>query len=521
MFRKITKKINFFYQNKSWFPYLIFFILIFGVYGQSLTFGYSYFDDQHLILNNADILSRASIQEIFLNDVFFSVDKFYYRPFLTWSLVLDWHLGAGNIYFFHLSNIIYHFLASSLLFILLKLSKVSRDKAFILTLFFAAHPALTQAVAWVPGRNDSLLAIFVFASLIFFSQWLKSEKNKYLILLWLSFLLALFTKEVAIFLPFLALAWALVFEIKNISRSKVLLASTGVLVVIFIWYLARNLALGKALGTSLLSSVFDNLLTPFLFLEKIFLPFNLSVYPTLTDANYWLNFIIFIIILLLIYRSGFKSWPQFIFSLLWFYLILLFSSLRPDGEEARNLMEHRLYLPMFGILILLAQLKLPKFIRFRGVTIGVLLLFFSFLSIQHSLHFKSSFSFWHQAIASSPNSALAHRNLGAMYYLDGNLDEAESLFKKSLQINPLEPMANNNLAAIYLDRNELELAEEHLEAELAINPRYDLALFNLGNLHYQRENYSQAVFYWEKTLSVNPRHHQAAAILNNIYSSLD
>jgi tetratricopeptide (TPR) repeat protein len=520
IFNKCFKKIKSFYQSQPWAPYLILFLLIFAIYGQSIFFDYSYLDDQHLILDNTDILARANIEEIFLNDVFFSVGNFYYRPLLTWSLVLDWHLGAGSIYFFHFTNLIYHFLAACLLFYLLRLSAVKKDSAFLLTLIFVTHPVLTQAVVWVPGRNDSLLAIFIFASLIFFNNFLEKESRRDLIFLWLSFLAALLTKETAIFLPPLALAWAFVFKREQLNRFKVLMISAGVLAVGFIWYLARRLVIDSNATYSLWQSVLDNLLAPFFFLAKVFWPFNLSVYAIASDISYWPGIIILLIILLLVYRQKFKNWPQVLFGFFWFYLLLLFSSLRPDGEAARNFMGHRLYLPMFGLLIILANLKLPgSWLKSRTLKILLVagILFLIFLSFKHSFHFKDRFSFWQQAVSSSPSSALSHRNLGAMYYLEGDLDQAELLFKKSLELNEQELMANNNLGAIYLDRGNLDLAEHHLKAELEINPNYDIALFNLGRLYYQRKDYDQAVYFWEKTLRVNPRHYMAALSLQNLY----
>jgi protein O-mannosyl-transferase len=284
--------------------------------------------------------------------------------------------------------------------------------------------------------------------------------------------------------------------------------------------LARSLVIDNNATYSLWQSVLDNLLAPFFFLAKVFWPFSLSVYPIASDISYWPGVIILLIILLLVYRQKFRNWSQILFGFSWFYILLLFSSLRPDGETARNFMEHRLYLPMFGLLLILAHLKIPvSWLKFKGLKILVftVILLLVFLSFKHSLHFKDRFSFWHQAVSSSPNSALAHRNLGAMYYLEGDLDQAELLFKKSLELNEQELMANNNLGVIYLDRGDLDLAEHHLKAELEVNPNYDIALFNLGRLYYQREEHDRAIYFWQQTLKVNPRHYQAAFSLQEFY----
>lgn len=510
------------YNRYTWSAYLFLALSIFLLYFQTIFFDYSYLDDQSLIIENASILDRANLGEIFSNDVFFSQNKFYYRPLLTLSFVLDWHLGGANIHFFHFSNIVYHCLAVLLLFKVLQLSKISKNKAFFLSLFFAFHPVLTQAVAWVPGRNDSLVAIFIFSALIFFQRFLRTEKLIDLIFLSLFFLFALFTKESAILLPPLALWWAGIFYKEHLNLFKIYLGSAFVMTVGIIWYLARNLVLEAHSFNTIGASILDNLFAPLVFLGKIFWPFSLSVYSVPADANFIIGALVLLFILLIFWKINRSQRPIYFFALFWFWLFLLLSSLRPDGEQARNFMEHRLYLPMFALLLVMSTWRLPKKIEqwpYQRFLPALLLLFLAFLSFLHSANFRNSLSFWHQAIDSSPHSALSWRNLGAMYYLDGDLNKAEMYFRQSLQLNPEEVMANNNLAAVYLDRGDLWRAEMSLEKELKINPTYDVAWYNLGRLYYQRNDLTKAKSAWERALLFNPRNFSAAYELQKLYDS--
>ena len=59
------EKIKSSYHWRSWHAYLFLILAAFIIYGQSLFFDYSYFDDQQLILEHADILERANPAEIF------------------------------------------------------------------------------------------------------------------------------------------------------------------------------------------------------------------------------------------------------------------------------------------------------------------------------------------------------------------------------------------------------------------------------------------------------------------------
>ena len=355
------EKIKYFFHRYSWAPYLLFFVLIFAVYGRVIAYDYSYLDDQQLILEHADILERANAEEIFFNDVFFSpANSFYYRPILTWSFVLDWHLSGGNIHFFHFSNLIYHFIAVCLLFYLLMLSEINKEKALFLALLFALHPVVSQAVAWVPGRNDSLAAIFIFSSFIFFSRFLKFQKIRDLVFLGITFLFALLTKESAVLAAPFALFWSFIFSREYVNKTKIFVAAAVTITSGLLWYLARSLViLPQALG-DVLSSLFDNITSPLVFFSKIFYPFNLSVYSVIADVNFIYGIIaIFILVFLLIISRPRTIWPS-VFGFFWFWCFLMFSSVRPDGIDAQNFMEHRIYVGMFGILIILAQIQIPK-----------------------------------------------------------------------------------------------------------------------------------------------------------------
>lgn len=519
---KTFKKIKYFFHSYSWAPYLLFFVLIFAIYGRTISYDYSYLDDQQLILQHADILDRANAEEIFFNDVFFSpTNSFYYRPILTWSFVLDWHLGGANIHFFHFSNLIYHFIAVCLLFYLLMLSKINKEKAFFLALLFALHPVVSQAVAWVPGRNDSLVAIFIFSAIIFFSRFLQFEKIRDLIFLGITFLLALLTKESAVLVAPFALFWAFIFRREYFGKTKIFIAAAVAITSGLLWYLIRSLViLPQSLGSTF-SSLWDNITSPLVFFSKIFYPFNLSVYSVIADVNFIYGIIaLFILLSLLIISRPRTIWPS-VFGFLWFWLFLMFSSVRPDGIEAQNFMEHRIYVGMFGVLIILAQIQISKkFIKSNKIIYiisSLIIIFLAVLSFSYSRHFKNKISFWEQAAISSPHSALVQRNLGAMYYLDQRFFEAELYAKKALEINPNEPMANNNIAVIYMEREKYQEAERFLKRELELNPNYDLALLNLGQIYYLEGDYSNAKVLWQKILSINPYNQQASFYLKKLY----
>jgi hypothetical protein len=186
-------------MKNDFFKRLILIILVgFVLYLPSLFFSFSYFDDQVLILENFNFLRNLNnFGKAFEIEVFHTqgFSASYYRPILTLSFMLDAQVSGISPFFYHLSNIIYHLLASVLFFIFLKKIKIEEKISFYISLIFLVHPVLTQAVSWIPGRNDSLLTIFTLLSFIFLINYLENRNFWFLFLYFLFFFIALLTKE--------------------------------------------------------------------------------------------------------------------------------------------------------------------------------------------------------------------------------------------------------------------------------------------------------------------------------------
>lgn len=160
-------------------PYLWILGLGFFVYVRSLSFGFTYFDDNVLILDNLFFLKDINnFFKAFTIEVFHVLHSSaaYYRPLLTISYMFDALISGNNPFFYHLTNVLIHLSTSIFVFIFLNKLKIKRELSFLWAVVFAIHPVLVQAVAWLPGRNDSLLAFFVLPSFIFLISFFEKEK---------------------------------------------------------------------------------------------------------------------------------------------------------------------------------------------------------------------------------------------------------------------------------------------------------------------------------------------------------
>ncbi len=499
---------------RTWHPYVWIIALGFILYAQTLFFGLVYLDDNAVILDSFHSISVLSnIFHAFSQNIIPAFGTFY-RPVSIIPYILDAQIGGTGPFVYHLTNILLHLLASCLVYAFLIKLRYKNVAAFIFALLFTVHPALTSAVAWIPGRIDPLLTVFVLLDLIVFLEYLDTRSWLYYVLNLLFFALALFTKETALVLVLMFLLYYyLIFKEKagfyNVSKG---LLAAGWFFVSLAWFLLRKIVLTGAVPLKLFDTLgaMFNLPAVILYTGKVLLPFNLSVLPMLQDSSLIYGWITLLIIILLLVFTKNRRYGHILFGALWFVLFLLPALVFSDPARFTGVAvyEHRLYLPIIGSIILLLETDLIRNnidLHKKGLALSVLVIvLFSALTFINSGHYKDRLTFWESAVKTSPRHPLAHRNLGAMYYLDGMPDKAESEYRKTLELAPNEPMVHNNLALIYMDRNRLKEADAEFMKEIAINPAYDNAHFNLGLLYYKEGRLKEAEAQWKRTLEINP-----------------
>lgn len=517
----------------SFWPGASILVLIGGLlYFKSAFFQFVYLDDNSLILDNIEFLKNfANLPQAFLRDVF-QADyglAAYYRPLLTISFMVDAFFSGSEPTAYHISNILIHLVTAVLVWKTLLKFGYQRRTSFFLALIFLSHPALTQAVSWVAGRNDSLLTVFILSSLIFFLRYFENAHRLDFLFSVLFFALALFTKESAIFLPFFFLMY--LWMRKRLTWSQAILWFLSWLAIFSGWLYLRSLAFSAnpmpLAWRDILWSMIKNAPAAIQMLGKVFFPFNLSVLPNIPDTTFWWGFLSLFILAALLYweyRVGAfarRRSLMFLFGLFWFGIFLAPSFIRPNPNVIADFIEHRLYLPVFGLLIVLAEsdwgarlseLSGKIYLALIFLTVGLL----GGINFFHQNNFTDRLTFWLNASQNSPSSPLAQRNLGAMYHLDKKLDLAEKYYKKAIELNDLEPMVHSNLGLIYASRGSFGPAEREYLKEISFNPGDDNVHFNLGLLYYGMKKNDLAEKEWRKTLEINPNYVQAREALRAI-----
>jgi len=339
--------------------YIIIFVLIFLVYTQTLFFSLGKLDETNIILDHLAFLSDFhNLKEALLTNPFFNKGGDFYRPLQNLSFMMDAHLSGKSGWAFYLTNIVIHGLTCSLLFYLLSLLGKDRRTALLLTLIFAVHPLFVETVAWAPSRGDLFLCMFGLASFISFIHFIKSGKRVFLLINIITFGLALFSKETAVIIPVICLLYYFfVAKEKKVSWLKLGIPFAASIILFAIFMYIRNFVVGIVVekGQFGILPFIVHLRTIPEFIFKFFIPIGLGPMPAFVWTYTFLGVLILggLVFISIRFRSG--SGNIYLFGLGWFLLFVIpaLMYINKFGSYACDYMEHRAYLPLIGILIIL------------------------------------------------------------------------------------------------------------------------------------------------------------------------
>lgn len=489
----MLNKIKLFINNHFTFSvFIIFVVVIFSLYGKSLFFSWTYYDDDVLILDKQQYLSFSNINKIFTNTVFGQGKDKFCRPVLNLTFLIEKYIYGINSFGYHFTNILLHLLVVFLVFVLLS-KKYDKKKTFLLCLLFACHPAIVQAIAWVPGRNDSLLTLFILLSFYFFVKYIDTNKLYCLFIHLFCFCLSLLTKETAIVVPVFYFA-GLYF--KNIKIKKILLLVFIWLFITLIYLLYRSYVLSYQEYSLTFYELIKNFFISFpaitKYIANIFFPIKLSIFPVLLELNYLLCVSTILVFILFFLQSKKYNLKFIIFGFCWFLFFIFPTFLMPDNQ----LYDHRIYLALIGILIVLLELLNKHnniFDKKNIIIFGLIFIIFCSITFFYELKFKDKENFWVNAYLDSPKSDVAcamvanlflekkmykeakekyleaiklkeyskhYVNLATLYFRTESFDEAEKYLLKALSLDNYDPNTYYNLALIYKIKGNKQKYEE-------------------------------------------------------------
>jgi tetratricopeptide (TPR) repeat protein len=357
---------------------LVLFFIGFGIYLNSIPNGFVW-DDKNLILNNPDIKSVTlnNIKTIFTHDLIHFLDRSnFYRPLQSLSYMADFFLWGKEPAGYHLANAIIHSLNGALIFLLLLMLFRNSAASFFGALIFTVHPLQTSAVTYIAGRADLLALFFLLVAAAFLFKDREAARGLNAAVCAAAFILALLSKELCVMLPVFAGLY-LLWSGKWKERKSIFYA----LLAVGLIYLALRVTILKfapfeaqAINAPPLSRRLL-MLGPVIatYLRLVVLPYDLrmdrdiEVPLSFFNTGVIVSLIVLGILALLFWKPA-KEDKRVRMGLAWFF-IFLFPSLNLIVPLNAPISEHWLYIPFFGVSILVAYV-ITSIIGDRPFVIG-------------------------------------------------------------------------------------------------------------------------------------------------------
>jgi tetratricopeptide (TPR) repeat protein len=502
----MSKFKNFITNHFNLSVFLIFAVVIFSLYGISLSFDYTYYDDDVLILDKQEYLTFSNIKNIVSNTVFGEGMDVFCRPILNITFLFEKYFYGIRPFGYHLTNLILHLFAVFSIFLFLTL-RYDKKKTLLLCLLFACHPALVQTVAWIPGRNDSLLTLFIMLSCYNFIEFINKNKYHFLFLHLICFSLSLLTKETAIIMPIFYFFF-LVLQKQNLKKYFIYPIIWSLIILLYLLY--RGFVLSYQINSitfkSLIINFFNSLPALTKYIANVFFPLKLSIFPAMLDVNYLLcvaSILMFVLMFIKLKKYNVKF---VLFGIFWFLLLLFPTFLMPNNQ----FYDHRIYLPLIGVLILLLEL-LKEYMNFKKILYCSLMFFiiFSCILLFYEQKFQNKEVFWINALISSPESDVANAMVAELFFEKGLYKEAEKRYLKAISLKE-HSKHYVNLSVVYAKEGNLDDAEKALLKSLSLsgdnpNTYYNLSLIYKykGNMEKYEEMKNKYIEIFNKTNKIS------------------
>lgn len=174
----------------------------------TVRFGYCW-DDTSLIRDNQDLTAGNPLA---LFGRSFAVQQSsgewqknqYYRPLVTLSFWLDRQVWGRKPFGFHLTNVLLNLVVSVLVGFLFRRLLSSLPAALLGGLAFVLHPMHVEAVAFISGRTDLVMSLFVLVALLALLGFRSRPNAGRIAVIMVAYCAALLSKETAVVFPLLA-----------------------------------------------------------------------------------------------------------------------------------------------------------------------------------------------------------------------------------------------------------------------------------------------------------------------------
>lgn len=467
-------------------PFYTIILVVFAVHVQILFYDFVLFDDHNFRFDMSANVENLTSFESAVSNPFITTN--YYRPLTSATFWLDAQIAGESSFMNHFTNLVLHSLCSCLIFVLLGGLRFSAGTALGLSLIFAVHPILNNAIAWVVGRGDILAAVFIVSSMIILLKYLDGRKWPWLLSYAVLHAAGVFSKETAILAPAFAIfLWWSRSPSRKIDTKNIALFSVWIVPPVMYALLKQllNIPVGGS-NFDFLNILINYRVVPET-LYNMLLPFSLETLAMFELHETLAGFVILIwLVFLFIRKFKGKVRGEMLFAVAWLIVPMipgLFIRL-PDETRLSDYVDCRNYIPLAGFIIMLAFLLPEKVTNsFRRVNFYFFLIIIavlSFFTIIQSRNYKDADSFRESARKVNPG------------------------IQAGFTISPELVKSKLHEAARLSDQGKFGLAIAILDTLLGFEPDNSLYLSARGFNKMRQKKFDEAVDDFNKAIKNDP-----------------
>ena len=486
--RKAVKS-NIFMRFSHAFPFVALLVFVLIIYSNSFDCSFQ-FDDETSIWKNERVKSLSNFVSF---DTWTNIGG---RPLSYVTLAFNYYLGDLNTTGYHWFNVLAHTIAAILVFLLTKLligiclKELPEKKKIYIALgaafIFAAHPLQGMAVIYIVQRMSILAGLFYILSVLLYIKARQYHINKGLVLkttllyfaTGLACILALLSKQNAATLPIM---WWFVelYFIRNKDQKaakKYLIVFGGIILAGILFVVITGLLPMETEDISRWQYLISQFKILVLYFKLLLFPVGLNIDHNISVSSSLLGIyeiigLVLIIFLVFMAIRFYKKQRLLSFGILWFFVTMsIESSIIPITDL---MMEHRIYLPMFGIALMVAYglflLISQEIVRYSLVMILIIIILGT-LTYQRNFDWKTERSIWTSSLKVTPD------NKRTLVYL----------------------------GRVYVEKDR-RLALKYYNQALKVDSGYYHAWLNRGYLFYGQKKYNQAIFDFNKAIDIMER----------------
>jgi tetratricopeptide (TPR) repeat protein len=528
MLKTNSKKPEAIWEGKPWLQWVLLILPLLLVYGQTLSFEFTNWDDDEYVTRNPLIqtLNLASIWKLF--------SEFYYLMYIPLTLLtyaVEYHLSGENPLVFHATNVVLHLFNTLLVFVFIQQWVKEKWPALLGGLLFGLHPLRVESVAWVSERKDVLFVFFLLIALISWVRWRQENKNIYYLFALLAFVLSALSKATAVLLvPFMFLLdfWLITgnWKIKWMEKIPFVLIALGTGFVQIKGIQGAVESQADATGYSGLENILILCYSYVFYLLKFIFPWPLSAYYPLPDkikeGLHWGYYISPLICVGLVWGSWklykLRQW-NWLYALLWFTIgVFLFLKLRPGGFFIAG--DRYTYAASIGVSLALALILQKAEIQWKQKASQILifvLIGFTLLSWRQTGIWKNSITLFKDVIRQNPEFYMAYVNLGTAYEQKKQYDESINAYRQAIQLKPNYDQPWYNIGNVFLAMDKVQESIEPFRNSVLVNPSFTKAWNNYGSAWFKLGKYDSAIYCYRKALALEPGYPSALSNLGQAF----